>query len=32
LLNELDEFTGSAAKLGEQGLTDDQPSPRAPSR
>ena len=27
LLNELDEFTGSAAKLGEQGRSDDQASP-----
>lgn len=32
LMNELDEFMGSAAKLGEQGLTDDPPSPRVPSR
>lgn len=32
LLNELDEFMGSAAKLGEQGRTDDPPSPRVPSR
>lgn len=32
LMNELDEFMGSAAKLGEQGRTDAPPSPRVPSR
>jgi predicted ATPase/DNA-binding winged helix-turn-helix (wHTH) protein len=32
LLNELDELMGSAAKLGEQGRTDDPPSPKVPSR
>ena len=32
LLNRLGEFKGSAANPGEQGRTDDPPSPRVPSR